>query len=232
MKIAVLSDAHGNDVYFDKCMCDIQKHKPDQVIFLGDCFGYMRDGNAILSKLRQMNARILLGNHEAMLMGLLPYHPEKEEIYGLKADRENISDSNLAYISGLLSEYDIEIDGKKALFVHGCPDNSLNGYLYEDDGAYHWEQCSYDYVFMGHTHHPYIKKCSHTVYVNVGSCGLPRDNGTAPSYDIFDTQTGKAVIYRIEITKNELEKVTINNIHSSVYECFMRKGNKVCRQLM
>ena len=232
MRLAVLSDAHGNEAYFNKCIAAIEKHNPDRIIFLGDCFGYMRGGDIILSKLREMKAQLLLGNHEAMLLGKLPYSAEKEEVYGLKSDRENISDSNIKCIEGLSSVLYEEMDDQKILFVHGSPDNPLNGYLYENDKLYHWEENPYEFVFMGHTHYPYLKKVGTTTYVNVGSCGLPRDYGTASSYAIFDTQTGKVVIYRILVDREEIEKVTRQKVHSSVYECLSRKGNNLCLKLM
>ena len=188
--------------------------------------------NNILTELREMEAQLLLGNHEAMLIGKLPYSAEKEEVYGLKIDRENISGSNLKYIEGLLPELHEEIDNKKILYVHGCPDNPLNGYLYENDRSYHWNNNAYDFIFMGHTHYPYLKKAGTSTYVNVGSCGLPRDCGRASSYAIFDTRTGEIAIYRILIGREELKKVTMQKVHPSVYECLDRKGNNICLKLM
>lgn len=225
MKLAILSDAHGNEYYFDKCINEIQKVNPGRIIFLGDCFGYLREGNIILTKLRQMNAKILMGNHEAMLLGKITCDADKEAVYGLKIDRKNITESNLEYIKGLQSEFYEEVDNKKILFVHGRPDNSLNGYLYEDDKTFDWNQSQYDLVFMGHTHYPYIKKNGKTTYVNVGSCGLPRDKGTAPSYAVFDTCTEEIVIYRVSINKRELKKLASENVHPKVYECLMRERN-------
>ncbi len=225
MKLVILSDAHGNSYYFSRCINEIQKLNPDKVIFLGDCFGYMRKGNEILIELRQMNARILMGNHEAMLLGKITYDADKENVYGLKFDRQNITDNNLEYIRDLQSEFCERIENKKILFVHGRPDNSLNGYLYEDDKTFKWNQNQYDLVFMGHTHYSYIKKAGKTTYVNVGSCGLPRDKGTAPSYAVYDTHTEEIAIYRVLIDRWELKGMATENIHPKVYECLMREGN-------
>lgn len=226
MKIAILSDAHGNNIYFQRCLEAIKEHNPEKIVFLGDCFGYMREGNVILNSLRQLDSHILMGNHEAMILGKIQYSDDKEEIYGFKIDRQNISDSNLKYIEGLDSEYCEKIDDKKILYVHGRPDNSLNGYLYADDKLYDWPQSQNDFVFMGHTHYPYIKKAGTTTYVNVGSSGLPRDVGNAPCYAIFNTQTGEVAVHRVLIDENTLKEVLVNDIHPAVYECLMRKGKR------
>lgn len=226
MKIAILSDAHGNNIYFQRCLESIKEHNPEKIVFLGDCFGYMREGNVILNTLRQLDSHILMGNHEAMLLGKIPYSADKEEIYGLEIDRQNISNANLNYIGKLSAEYYEEIDDKKILFVHGRPDNPLNGYLYSDDKLYDWFRNQNGFVFMGHTHYPYIKKAGATTYVNVGSSGLPRDVGNAPCFVIFNTQTGEVVEHRVLIDESTLKKVLANNIHPAVYECLMRKGRR------
>lgn len=231
MKIAILSDAHGNKMYFQKCCRAIEKQKPDRIIFLGDCFGYMQEGEFILSALRRMNAQILLGNHEAMLLGKIQYGADKEAVYRLKVDRENISDNNLSYLDSLQSSYYEEIDNKKILYVHGRPDNPLSGYLYADDKLYDWGENPYDYIFMGHTHYPYIKRAGTTIYVNAGSVGLPRDAGNAPCFVIFDTQVGKVTVHRVVIDREELETVIRQNIHPKVCECLMRKAGHICLEL-
>ena len=224
MKIAVLSDAHGNEIYFDKCMQHLKKVNPHKIVFLGDCFGYMRHGDAIMTKLRQANAKILLGNHEALLLGMLPFDAEKELVYGIENDRKNISKYNLEYIKSLQPEFHEQIDDKRILYVHGRPNSPLDGYLYENNTAFEWEEAGYDVIFMGHTHRPYIKKVNHAVYVNVGSCGLPRDIGTAPSYAVYNSCSGEVQIQRIKISAAELQQVFKQQIHSKVYECLMREG--------
>ena len=232
MKLVILSDIHGNDIYFNRCMALIKKLIPDKIIVLGDCFGYMHEGNTILNKLRKLNAKLLLGNHEAMLLGKLQYDLEKEEIYGLITDRKTISKSNFKYMEQLEPKLYEEIDNRRILYVHGCPDNPVNGYLYADDKTYNWGRKQYDYIFMGHTHYPYIKKFSNTTYVNVGSVGLPRCNGQKPSFVVFDTQTGEVVIHEVLLNRKELEKVLLKDIHPTVCECLKRKGNNICHQLM
>lgn len=227
MKLAVLSDAHGNWLYFERCISEIKKSKPDKIVFLGDCFGYMHEGKAVLDKLREMNAKILLGNHEAMLSGKIPFDKEKEKVYGLEIDRLKINTCDLEYIKKLSPEFYEEIDNKRILYIHGRPDNFLCGYLYKEDRAYRWGQDDYDFIFMGHTHRPYIKKAGTVTYVNVGSCGLPRDKGRLPSYAVLDTKTGTTAIHRLLIPKEELEKITKENIHPSVFECLMREGESI-----
>ena len=41
MKIAIISDAHGNFLFFKSCIEAIEKEKVDRIVALGDYFGYM-----------------------------------------------------------------------------------------------------------------------------------------------------------------------------------------------
>ena len=57
----------------------------------------------------------------------------------------------------------------------------------------------------------------------MGSCGLPRDNGSLCSFALYDTSSGRAEIIRIPmniaLVKNEYP-----NIHFKVEECLERQG--------
>lgn len=222
MKIAILSDAHGNSLYFEKCISAIKCAAPDRIVFLGDCFGYMREGNDIMNRLRRIGAQVLMGNHEAMLLGNISCTADKEAVYGLNMDRKNVSSDNWEYMKKLSPMLAEEIEGKRILYVHGCPGNPLEGYLYEDDTGFCWNQVEYDFVFMGHTHRQYMKKAGRTTYVNVGSCGLPRDRGNAPGYAIYDTQAGEAGLYRIFVEIEEVESMSMDKVHPMVYACLRR----------
>ena len=199
MKIAVLSDAHGNRRFFERVFCEVQSECPDSMVYLGDIFGYMPYGREILEVLRIQFDVILKGNHEAMLLG------------------EQCLDA-------LSPEYQLDVDGKTILFMHGSPLDRLAGYLYEDCPDYEWELPGYDYVFMGHTHRPYVKTGKHTVFVNVGSCGLPRDVGLSPSYVLFDTDSGRIDIKRVIIDTEVLEDPDYREVSQAVLDVFQRGG--------
>ena len=55
-------------------------------------------------------------------------------------------------------------------------------------------------VFMGNTHRPFVRTCNDSLFVNVGSCGMPRDCGNLGAVCVFDDSTRKAIIMRFDIT--------------------------------
>ena len=52
---------------------------------------------------------------------------------------------------------------------------------------------------MGHTHRPFVRERNSKLVMNVGSCGMPRDQGDAPSFAVYDTASHTAEILRIRI---------------------------------
>lgn len=223
MRYVILSDAHGNKLYFDECMRVIDEMNIQYMVYLGDLFGYMSDGLHILKTLQDRKAHILKGNHEAMLLGEIELNIEKDRIYGLGAQREKLSDNNRIFLNGLESAWTAKCKNGKILFVHGAPFDPLNGYLYEDDQEYLWEDMEYCFVFMGHTHRPYIKCKNRTTYVNVGSCGLPRDIGLLPSFCVFDDIRLTAEIIRVQMNPMALESGYYAGISDNVLDVLRRK---------
>lgn len=221
MRYVVLSDAHGNKPYFERCIRHIDAMNPEQIIYLGDAYGYFDDGDYVIDELRERGAKILKGNHEAMLLGEIFLDDEKDRLYHLKEKRNSISTDKMMFLKDLTSSYETVISDKRCLFVHGTIDNPLLGYMYEDDCFY--EELNYEYVFMGHTHRPYVKKVGATVYVNVGSCGLPRDNGNKPSFCVFDGAFENLFILRETINLDMIEKKYYFNVDKRVIDVLRRK---------
>lgn len=224
MKFAVLSDAHGNLEYFNKCIEYIKNEKIDTIFYLGDIFGYLDKAFEVLQKLRQINAKCILGNHDAMVLGILTIDDKQDEIYRHKDEIKKINNEDKQFLAGLSPFYTQNIDSKRILFVHGSPYNPLNGYMYEDDKNIHnIINLPYDVIFMGHTHRPFIKKIDDKIVVNVGSCGLPRDFGNKPSFVICDNGIPK--IIRLEIGK-EFIVDNYKHLHIDVYNCLLREEEK------
>lgn len=225
MKLAVLSDVHGNLLFFEKCLEAIEGESVDKIIALGDYFGYMLDGQVVLDILRSHKAVLLKGNHEAMLTGEFPLDKKKDKLYQLASTKTTLSKEYLNFIRVLPEKYDLYSNKIKMLFIHGCPNDPIFGYLYEDDmeKALMQNVNGYDYVFMGHTHRPYIKKFSKATFINVGSCGLPRDCGLSPSFCLFDTISQKIRMVRINIQEDVLQYNVYQKLDRRVFNNFLRR---------
>jgi len=224
MKIGLFSDAHGNSIGL-KIALDylIKKESIKKLFFLGDAGGYFSDINEVINLLRENNVFCLLGNHDAMLLGRQTIDPEKEPIYKLITSQKRLSKNNQIFLNQQLPFYSTIIDNKKFLFVHGSPFDPLNTYIYPDYDLSSFKELPFDVVFMGHTHRPFVKKINHLSIVNVGSCGLPRDQGNLISCVVYDTNTDQIMVKRILMNTDLIIKQYGHFIHPEVKNCLYRR---------
>ena len=223
MKLAVFSDIHGNINFFEEFLRSAEAEKPDRFVFLGDSVSYYPFGCAVIRKLREIDAICIEGNHDSMLRGEFPIPEKHEPVYQLTKTIAEISSDELSFVKSWPDIINETTDGMRLTFVHGSPLNHLKGYSYEDSELALYDDCSVNVVFMGHTHRPWIRQNPHTLMVNVGSVGLPRDEGggSRPAWCLFDTQSGKAEIRRVDADPHPLYALR-GVVHDSVLDALNR----------
>jgi len=197
LKLGLLSDAHGNPFGLQACISELRKLGAADIYFLGDAVGYFPLAEEVIAALRQQQIPCLLGNHDAMLCGVLPLDPIKDLVYGLGELAQRLDPATKEEISRWPVRRVVEIDGRRVLLVHGSPRDELNEYIYPNTDLSWFGSIQTDAVFMGHTHIPFIRRKDDILVVNVGSCGLPRDIGNQAACALFDTQSGDVDILRI-----------------------------------
>lgn len=225
MRLGLISDIHGNPVALTACLHVLREKKVDVIVCLGDSVGYLPLGKEVLELIGENGIRCVKGNHEAMLLGQLPLDPERDRVYRLSLLRTNLPAPYLEQVKRFPSTDELSIHGKRLLFMHGGPHDPLNEYVYENSNMHDFEVCSYDSVFIGHTHLPFVYRSPHVLVVNAGSCGLPRDYGTLACSVIYDTESDDVEIWRIPFEAQEIVSLCDGNIHPSVLSVFDRKSS-------
>ena len=90
--IYVMSDIHGNRRRFDSIMDQIQLQPEDKLYVIGDVIDRHPDGITILRKLMAMpNAKMLLGNHEDMMLSALTMRVDPDDLWSVRMRREALS---------------------------------------------------------------------------------------------------------------------------------------------
>jgi predicted phosphodiesterase len=206
LKIAVISDIHGNLDAFKAVLADIDKFNIEAIVSLGDNIGYGPEPNEVIRLILERNIPSVMGNHELVVVNrehLEWFNPVARK--SLQKTISVLSDDSLRYISGLkpckaTNEY---------RFVHGFPPDSPTTYLsHVPDGKirYAFEQMKEKLCFVGHTHEMEIigfdgKDFTRTpmhkgitflydqkkYIINIGSVGQPRDGNNNAKYVIWDT---------------------------------------------
>lgn len=65
MRIAVISDMHGNDLAFEAVEADIKNQKFDQIVCLGDAVQGGPQPAQVVQRLRRLNCPVVMGNADA-----------------------------------------------------------------------------------------------------------------------------------------------------------------------
>lgn len=220
MIIGILSDAHGNLPAFDKAVSVLIAHGAERFVFLGDAVGYF-PGTSIVERLFVAKIPSILGNHEAMLLAD-DYSENREPIYRLREVSGALTDEQRAFIASWPIARSERTGGKGYLFVHGSPNDPVFGYVYPDTDLDTFDPEGADFVFMGNTHRPFIRENAGTIYVNVGSCGLPRDQGGLGAACLLDTVLHKVLILRFDISQGTKKVVENSCPHPSIIKLISR----------
>ena len=200
MKIAIISDPHGNAASFRALLSQFDQEGVDQIICCGDFVGYYPQVDELLTNLRRDHPAIIfvVGNHDHALLrhqyDRVPLIARQSLIH----TRRGIASANLEFLASGETQKRLVIDGFTFLIVHGSPANPLDEYVYPNSPALDsLMSAKTDFVLMGHTHIPLITPIGDTLAVNPGSCGLPRDGDPRASYIVIDTLHREITLERL-----------------------------------
>ncbi|HVF53433.1 MAG TPA: metallophosphoesterase family protein [Actinomycetota bacterium] len=180
MRIAVVSDIHGNLIALDAVMTDLESQSPDQVWCGGDLGWGGPWATDCIDRVRAAGWPVVKGNTDVWLTGD-PQTIEGEEARAhaeAMAAAHNISQDHATWLAGLPLGH---AGPGSMLLVHGTPSspftapgpNSPAGDFAPYEGAA-------SLVVYGHVHEGFIRKLADgTVVCNAGSVGLPKDGATA-----------------------------------------------------
>ena len=196
MKIALLSDIHGNLSALEPTLESVAAARPDLIAVLGDSIGYYYDASSVIDLIRECADVVIRGNHERMYIDLLAGRTDGRDYrlrYGRSLDiaKQTLTESQNDWLHGLSDEVKVELAGKRLTFTHEAP-NIARGYLYPDSNEASFEAATpddADALFLGHTHYPFAAARRSCLLVNPGSVGQSRDVGGLAQWAIVHLDT-------------------------------------------
>lgn len=210
MKIAVISDIHGNIYALMRALEDIEDNKVDTIICLGDLVGYGPHPNEVISMIKRRNILCLKGNYDASVVdGSYTYIRENSiNSFSLPWTVDELRAANKFYLNSLPTSLTLEFEDKKILFLHGSP-NAINEYLLEgnDNTASIMENLKEDALVCAHTHIPSIKKFGNKLFINDGSIGKPKIGRPNPTYCLIEVEKNKPIKAEIKEITYEVKRI-------------------------
>lgn len=201
MKIAVISDLHGNMQALESVIEDIKEQNCEKVLCLGDlAMAGPQPRMAIDFIKEQTDWEVIQGNTDKLIGDFCPeYMEDVKSKYPIMANAlaEEIlylEDERKEYLRTLPANKTLTIEGVKILMVHGSPRRNNEDIMPDMPISKIEEMCKdtdADLIFCGHTHIPcgYQTNKKQTI-VNVGSVGRPMTEDAKACYVIANIENG------------------------------------------
>lgn len=227
MRVAVISDIHGNLEAVKTAYLDILEREADNIICLGDLTGYGPYPNEVIDFIREKRIMVTLGNYDASVAEKKFSYIKDNEVnrFCMPWAAEQLSNQNIEYLKSLPQSLILKCNGREIHFAHGSYRN-INEYLSEDYDKLDevMEEFKGDVLVCGHTHIPYKKSFRDKLLLNDGSIGKPkigRPNGT---YIILDISMADVRVEFIEFEynlKKTVEAMKEKKLHPACIENIM-----------
>lgn len=191
MRIAILSDIHGNLVGLDACLADLQAQGgADVVVAAGDLCLDGPKPKKVLQRLQEIGAQCLRGNTDRFISdreseAAILDDAERKQIAWT---RNEVGDKWLDWLSALPFSIRFGEAESELLVVHANP-SSDDEHLWPDADEATLERLigaeRAAVIAFGHLHLPYVRMWRGKLLVNVASAGLPKDGDPRACYAIF-----------------------------------------------
>jgi predicted phosphodiesterase len=237
MRLAVISDIHGNMDAFDQVLADIDRSDVDDIISLGDNIGYGPESDLVVKSVQARHIPSVVGNHELAVIKpkyLDWFNPIARE--SIEKTIKLLSDQSIQYIS----KQNSHLVSFGCRFVHGFPPDSALLYMFQVSD--HRKKQIFDKLdericFIGHTHilemisydgntvkyNPLNKGINRLsqdqkYILNIGSVGQPRDGDNRAKYVIWDSSDDiievKYIPYDIATTVKKIRAAGLPDQHA------------------
>jgi putative phosphoesterase len=201
MRIAVVSDIHGNLVGLDACLADLNAQGgADAIVAAGDLCLDGPKPKKVLQRLEEVGAQAIRGNTERYLAAPGDETFATMEHAQLEWTRRDLGEKWLTWMADLPFAIRIGEDDNQLLIVHANPTNDSEHLWPDADDAMLERLVGNERataIAFGHLHLPYVRVWRGKMLVNVASCGLPKDGDARAGYAIFtEHASGWAVKHR------------------------------------
>lgn len=152
MHYAIISDLHANLQGLQAVLADIRRRKIDTLVCLGDIIGYGPQPIETLALCRRECHNFVLGNHDAIAIGLLDFTVFNEDAQ--RSARWTLKQLGEPEVS-FLKEMSLMLEGEDLFFSHATlSDPAAFGYIDSaEEAAPEFAARQERAIFVGHTHH-------------------------------------------------------------------------------
>lgn len=183
MRIAIISDIHGNCIALDAVLADVQQNPVDQIVCLGDAVQGGPQPAQVVARLREVACPVVMGNADAWLLSGQETGKEQipaERLRKMQAIRDwslsQLTVDDRAFMGQFKPTVTIvsETD-RRLLCFHGSP-TSFDDILLPTTSEEEFQRLLGGYASFiltgGHTHLQQVRRIGDSFFFNPGSVGV------------------------------------------------------------
>lgn len=181
MKLAVISDIHGNAIAFEAVLADLRRHPADTTICLGDCIQGGAQPAETVALLRALACPTVMGNADAYVltgvegpMARMPADRLKRFGEVREWSLAQLSPSDREFVASFTPTVSAEVGGRRLLGFHGSPD-SFDEVILPDTPEAEVERMlaphAVELMCGGHVHLVFQRTFRDSLHFNPGSVG-------------------------------------------------------------
>jgi predicted phosphodiesterase len=220
VRVAILSDVHGNLAALTAVRAALKKERPDHVVIAGDHVLNGPDPAGVVDALRDMEASgatIIQGNTDVAVADFdysaanPSFTDGVPDIFRAAAEwaHDELGDERVAWLRRLPSERRLMLDDTMLLACHASPGSQTQGFDMQLDPSVVFERVSRTdarLIACGHTHLPEIRDLGWKMIINDGSAGYVFDGDPTASWALVEV-TGMEVTAEIKRTEFDTRAV-------------------------
>jgi putative phosphoesterase len=178
MRIAFISDIHGNFTAFQAVLADINSQSIDQIVCLGDAVTLGPQPTEVLNALRELNCLYVKGNHDAAVLN--PENAAQCEITDhlvpdLHWCKDQLSPDDLKFIDSFQPALEINLlQGHHILAFHGSPlsfTDIIQATTPNEQLDVYFRDQKANIFIGGHSHIQMVRRYDDKLILNSGSVG-------------------------------------------------------------
>jgi putative phosphoesterase len=181
MRIALLSDIHGNLTALETVLATLEHERVDQIICLGDVAIFGPQPHETLTRVQALHCPVVMGNTDAWALDPQP-HPLRDENTPKFNDIElwsaaQLTEVDRSFIRSFQPTLEIMLDEHiRLLCYHGSPQSfheSILATTTDDELARLFASVYAMILAGGHIHAQFVRRFQQSIVLNPGSVGLP-----------------------------------------------------------
>ena len=234
MRVAVISDMHGNDLAFEIVEADIRDQRVDQIVCLGDAVQGGPQPAEVIQRLRRLNCPVVMGNADAWLLsgvetGEEAIPPERLKKMGeVRAwSLSKLTEDDRLFIANFQPTLTLRLENDlNLLCFHGSP-TSFDDVIPPAASEQEFQKFLGNYADRiltgGHTHAQQIRRMGKFFFFNPGSVGFAY-NHNQPDHDFHADPWAEYAILTAENGQVSLELRRIPFVAQELIRIYRESG--------